>query len=1426
MGIGWIRRGTWRWTKRVVLGLVAVIILAIAITIGTLHTEWGRNRVRMIAQDQLQAAFPGSTIRKIDGSVFGNLIARDVTIMGRDKRPFITIKTVTLQTSLGPLLGKTARIDSLIAEDVVVYVHDQGPAPDAKPSTASAPSAWSVELPQIKLERARIEIERPTGTEIITDVDARVTASMRSGEPLRAAVNAHAIYRGEPIHITALASQDKELSVPLATVSLGGARLVAIDAHVDGMQIGGNVVGFVPASLVNKLAAVKLPADAFVLAHMTKTGQLELSADLGTSQLRVLARADLQTLTTHAIVTADVPEIADYWPAPAAGDPIRGRGTLVATVIASPERVDGMIAFAGEARGYAGTMMIGTAATLDRASIIAAGSGVGWRFGMSADLTANARAWTLARSQLVARAYDLERFRGELTADVSATGSLSPVLALSVTGTADGRNIRYDTDERAIRYDELAIARLHTRFSATAIPARPTGTAEIEVSGVQRGTVHIPSAMVAAHGLMHEDGTIDIDLDRHRMRTADGQAWGGSGGHVRVTKQSVAVTQIATTNGPSRITAQAQIGLTSDDLIAKLTARQISAATIDPTVTGTLAADVDVERRGGMWKGSVNVDAMQILIPKRPVLDGKLTIKLDKRRVTATATASNPAIGSATVDLDVIGPRDITDPIAWQTLERSAIQRIRIALSKIDASQLGASGSLDGELAIGALDAGGLVDVKGVVTDVGTLDSQLALSPGPKGEIAAHGTLHLFGVDPVDVDAIIALPVHPFDPARWQQMGRGALREATIEAKRIAFDPDLMKRFGVISPWRGWAAVKLKVGPGARSSDFVVDVHELRDGPLKKPVEVHIAGGSDAAGPHFDATIKSDKVVVIASARSPLSIEAMIAGNARTAPIEATVVVPQVAARDVALIIGRDDVLAGTLAGNISIAGTVSEPTARAVLAVDHLAVAAGIASKPPTLDKLEVDARWYGVKQGFELELTGHEPEGRLLKISARGKPEQPETIVATIEAANFDIRPFLAFAPPGSIAVGSRGLVSGVLKLKGLDPYNGAVKGRLVITNARFPLAAELGTFRNGTFEIDVVKNEIVTRIDGKIGRGTVKGKAILRLTGSMPTAAEVTLALRKVSPIGEIQPVINADVSGWFARTKTKWTGNIKVANADVYVPPETGNELLITGSPADIVFIDAQPVLVKPKRRPPTAPWLIATVDIGRTKILVDDDNFKFEGAASGQLQLKLGDGIGLDGAISTERGIVDVLGRRYRLDHGIIDFDGSLDPRLDIQMMHDFRSLTLTVNIRGRSSTPDLRLASDTGSYSQGQLLSFLAGATPSDDPSQQQSGDAVASGSLTLLSSRLGKRINKRLPLIKFDTINYEAKTASTSRAIRVGKRIGDHTYLNFRNRFEVRPDENAHEAVLEYEVRKDVIFEAAGGERGGGGDLLWRKRW
>lgn len=1425
----------WRWSKRFVLGVVGFAVLALAITIGTLHTNWGRNRVRLIAQEQLQAVFPGSTIGRIEGSVLGDLVARDVTLMGPDQRPLVTIGTLTLRAALLPLAGKTARVDAIHADDVVVYARplpDEEPAKEPEPETPSSPSepsAWSVELPAIQVTRGRVVIETASGTEQVSDLRAGVSLSLRSGEPIIASVVATASWRAQPIAIHALVAQGDHLDVPFASVALGNARVNVVDARIDGAKISaGALLAHAPAALAKQLADLELPGDVAVAANLSPAGDLRLGGSLGAARLDVVARTDLETQSARAIVVADVPDVAA-----ASFGAVTGAGTVVATVVAGAGQVNGMIAVGGEAHGTGGRALVGIDATLERARVLIAGksdppaqpptrrgkeptdalASAAWRLGGSLLVERSGDDWRLAESVLVANATTA---LGTGAARLEASGPLTPEPALTVRGTLDGRDVRYD---------DLSIAHVHTRIAATNIPARPTGSVSVELTGAKQGTLDIPLAKLGARGVLHETGVIEVDLDQHVVRMADGNTWSGRGGRIRVTDTSVAVTGVATGSGQSRLTAQALIGLTSDALSVKASARDISLAMLDPTLAGSLGADVELTRRGGTWKGTATVDAQQVALPKRPVIDGKLAIQIDKRRVTARATASNPAIGSATLDIDVLGPRDITDAHAWQRLERSAVQNIRIALAQIDASKLGASGNLDGEIAIFASGAGGKVEVRGVETTVGTVDSQLALASAESGEIAAHGTLHFGGVDPVDVMARIALPEHPFDPAEWSVLGRETLREATIEAKRVAFDPALMQRFGIASPWRGWAALKVHVGAAARTSDFTVTIHELRDGPLTKPVEIALTGSTDARGIVADAKISTDKLGFTLAAKSPLTVEAMLAGRAVTAPFEAKLSVPKSAARDIALLIGRNDVLGGTVTGSVDLGGTIEDPTARAVLAIENLAVAAGITRKPPTLEKLEVDARWLGAKTGFELELTGHESGGRLLKISGRGKPDSLDTIVASIEAANFDITPFLAFAPPDHPAVGMRGLVSGVLKLRGLDPDTGDIRGRLVITEARAPIAAELATFRAGTFEINVQGKEIVTTVEGKIGRGTVKGKAVARLTGSMPSAVELTLALSQVSMISEIQPVIDANVSGWFARTRSKWTGKLVIADGNVYVPPEGGSELLSPGTPGDIVFIDAQPIILKPKRRPPSKPWLLAEIDLQPTKILVDDTDFTFDGIASGTLKLEVGDGIGLDGTISTERGRVDVLGRHYRLDHGIIDFDGSLDPRLDIRMMHDFRSMTLTVDIGGRSSEPDLRLSSDTGAYSQSQLLAFLAGATPSDDPASQ-SGDAIASGSLTILSSRIGKRINEKLPLLKFDAINYEAKTASSSRAIRLGKRLNDRTYLNYRHRFEPRPDENRSEATIEYELRKNLVIEGAGGERAVGADLLWRKRW
>ena len=74
-----------RWVKRIALGLVALVVIAIITVVFVLQTHFGREIIRHRAEAALASSFPGgATIERIDGSVFGTLTIRNLELFGRD----------------------------------------------------------------------------------------------------------------------------------------------------------------------------------------------------------------------------------------------------------------------------------------------------------------------------------------------------------------------------------------------------------------------------------------------------------------------------------------------------------------------------------------------------------------------------------------------------------------------------------------------------------------------------------------------------------------------------------------------------------------------------------------------------------------------------------------------------------------------------------------------------------------------------------------------------------------------------------------------------------------------------------------------------------------------------------------------------------------------------------------------------------------------------------------------------------------------------------------------------------------------------------------------------------------------------------------------------------------------------------------------
>src|SRR6185503_15964957 len=106
--------------------------------------------------------------------------------------------------------------------------------------------------------------------------------------------------------------------------------------------------------------------------------------------------------------------------------------------------------------------------------------------------------------------------------------------------------------------------------------------------------------------------------------------------------------------------------------------------------------------------------------------------------------------------------------------------------------------------------------------------------------------------------------------------------------------------------------------------------------------------------------------------------------------------------------------------------------------------------------------------------------------------------------------------------------------------------------------------------------------------------------------------------------------------------RWEGSVAIRNGKVVVPPETGTELLMTGAPSDMIFVDKQ-LVAKKVRRPPTKPFFVSKIAIGNTDIDLQDQDARIRLTLRGDLMLEVGDGVGLRGQINTVKGTAELVG---------------------------------------------------------------------------------------------------------------------------------------------------------------------------------------
>ncbi len=1093
---------------------------------------------------------------------------------------------------------------------------------------------------------------------------------------------------------------------------------------------------------------------------------------------------------------------------------------------------------------------------------------------------------TLERGTIVAMTNDPARasggkapVHGSLVIDLAAHGLIAPEPVLAVTGTVKGKRLRVQ---------DLSVASLDLGINATQLPKSPNGRLSVRMQDIVRGEMRLgaliadattrPDGKIQANVTSRpaqdpwlielaalvtppgQSSTTVVGLQRHRIRAGNGADWTGTSGRVVIGPQVITVRDLKSASGDGKLAIDGSFtraGRGSGDLVAKVDLDKFSLDALRKNMSGHADVHVDMARRAGSWNGTVDLAirklVRQVGVPSAEV---EAKVKVSPTQLLVDAGITTLDSGAAKLALDLAPPPKLEDVAAWKRRGREAITKARIELSKVNLAKVAdmfptdqvtithgpkvtniqlrgtpfeMRGSIDGAIEIGPRTAAGKIAVRGLhlstLRGVKTIDADLDVSQTQLDELSPTLAVRVAEVGNAVASARLALPTPLFDPQAWQRLGLGVVRQATIRTDRIVIDPAMLARLGITSTMRGKAKLDVEVGAGLGNVKLLAVADEVRGTPIAKPVSIRAEASIDdklaraslamtSQGKpltllQFDGTIP----ITVARLRSEKP-------DLGTLPLKGKLTIPSTSAPQLLNVFGRSEIVAGTIDGTVDITGTVGKPDVVARLAGHDLSGRQKNNRRIQTIKAITMAATWNDA--GATLKIDGTEDRGGTLAILAKANPAALATGTASIKAKNFDTGPLLAFAP--GPAGGAEGTLDADLKVVGFDPKVAKILGELHVKQARIPLAPALGTLRKANVDIKIRDHDIVLAAAGKLGAGDLKASGTIALDGVSLSGGQAKITLRKVSPIGTVEPQIDADIDAKISRKNQVWTADVVIDHGFVKVAKRDGEKLKEVGLPVDLTIGPQKAKkLAKGKTEPPKHASLIANIVLNRTRV----ESKEARTSVRGKVTLTAdADGVGAVGTIAANSGDVDLFGRRYRLERAAVTFDGTIDPRLDVRFSHDFPDVTTTTVVRGRLSKPELELSANPGQYTQAQLLGFLLGGEPGGDPSSGSARDKATNAGMSLVANKLAGYVRNALPF-DIDVLRYEAAGVGSSASITVGTWLTHSLFFAFRQHLEALPDENSGEGTLEYWLTRQLEVQGTAGDRGYNGvDILWRKRF
>ena len=215
---------------------------------------------------------------------------------------------------------------------------------------------------------------------------------------------------------------------------------------------------------------------------------------------------------------------------------------------------------------------------------------------------------------------------------------------------------------------------------------------------------------------------------------------------------------------------------------------------------------------------------------------------------------------------------------------------------------------------------------------------------------------------------------------------------------------------------------------------------------------------------------------------------------------------------------------------------------------------------------------------------------------------------------------------------------------------------------------------------------------------------------------------------------------------------------------------------------------------------------------------------------------------LKGPVDIVRGQYDLLGRRFTVIQGKIEFQGlqEINPPLYLEAEYIYRTIgrekrSLVLKVTGNIEYPIITFLESNNEISQDDAIAIIIYGRKTDELSFETQLDVADAGvansaAMGLVSNMVSNQLSRSVgDDLKLDVIEVNATDNWQSANFVIGKYIADDIFVTYKREFGQNLDNNLYPETIsmEYEIQKNLFLQLIqGSPQVSGYDLLFRVDW